>query len=144
MPTVSFAAIEEECIEFRVGTIGDDFGGERRVFGGADESEVVFELVQFDVGLRESGVGGFEFGDALPEFLVVFRKSAAFTEYDVSADPKFRDEMTARSNGGMTFPQIFIDKVHIGGCDELYGLDRDGKLDGMLFGHKAAGQKVSS
>ena len=72
------------------------------------------------------------------------RKSAAFTEYDVSADPKFRDEMTARSNGGMTFPQIFIDKVHIGGCDELYGLDRDGKLDGMLFGHKAAGQKVSS
>jgi glutaredoxin 3 len=67
------------------------------------------------------------------------RKSAAFTEYDVATDPKFRDEMLARSNGGTTFPQIFIDKVHVGGCDELYALDREGKLDGLL-----AGQKVSS
>lgn len=67
------------------------------------------------------------------------RKNAAFTEYDVSIDPKWRDEMVARSDGGTTFPQIFIDKVHVGGCDELYALDREGKLDGLL-----AGQKVES
>lgn len=67
------------------------------------------------------------------------RKNAALTEYDVSIDPKWRDEMVSRSDGGTTFPQIFIDKVHVGGCDELYALDREGKLDGLL-----AGQKVES
>ncbi len=67
------------------------------------------------------------------------RKNATFSEFDVAADPKFRDQMVARSNGGTTFPQIFIDQVHVGGCDELYALDREGKLDDML-----AGQKVSS
>lgn len=66
------------------------------------------------------------------------RKSATFTEYDVAVDPKFRDEMLARSNGGSTFPQIFIDKVHVGGCDELYALDREGKLDGMLNAQKVS------
>ena len=66
------------------------------------------------------------------------RKSAAFTEYDVAIDPKFRDEMLARSNGGTTYPQIFIDKVHVGGCDELYALDREGKLDGMLNAQKVS------
>ena len=60
------------------------------------------------------------------------RKSAAFTEFDVATDPKFRGEMVARANGGTTFPQIFIDKVHVGGCDELYALDREGKLDGLV------------
>ena len=60
------------------------------------------------------------------------RKNAAFTEYDVATDPKFGSEMVARSNGGTTFPQIFIDKVHVGGCDELYALDRAGKLDRLL------------
>jgi glutaredoxin 3 len=67
------------------------------------------------------------------------RKSAAFTEYDVAVDSNWRAEMVTRSEGGTTFPQIFIDKVHVGGCDELYALDREGKLDGLL-----AGQKVSS
>lgn len=66
------------------------------------------------------------------------RKSAAFTEYDVATDPKFRDEMLARSNGGTTYPQIFIDKFHVGGCDELYALDREGKLDGMLNAQKVS------
>ena len=66
------------------------------------------------------------------------RKNAAFTEYDVAVDPTYRAEMLARANGGTTFPQIFIDKVHVGGCDDLYALDRDHKLDSLL-----AGQKVS-
>ncbi|MGL4556464.1 MAG: glutaredoxin domain-containing protein, partial [Afipia sp.] len=65
--------------------------------------------------------------------------SAAFTEFDVAVDPNWRAEMVERSSGGATFPQIFIDKQHVGGCDELYALDREGRLDGLL-----AGQKVSS
>jgi len=66
------------------------------------------------------------------------RKNAAFTEYDVAVDPNFRAEMLARANGGTTFPQIFIDKVHVGGCDDLYALDRDRKLDGLLDGQKVS------
>lgn len=65
------------------------------------------------------------------------RKSAAFTEYDVAVDPAFRDQMADRVGAGATFPQIFIGKTHVGGCDELYALDRAGKLDAMLAGEKA-------
>jgi glutaredoxin 3 len=45
--------------------------------------------------------------------------------------------MFDRAGAGSTFPQIFIGETHIGGCDELYALDREGKLDGMLAGEKA-------
>jgi glutaredoxin 3 len=65
------------------------------------------------------------------------RKKAAFTEFDVAKDPDFRQAMFDRAGAGSTFPQIFIDKIHVGGCDELYALDREGKLDGMLAGEKA-------
>ena len=65
------------------------------------------------------------------------RKKAAFSEFDVAKDPAFRQEMFDRAGAGSTFPQIFIDKVHVGGCDELYALDREGKLDAMLAGEKA-------
>jgi glutaredoxin 3 len=66
------------------------------------------------------------------------RKKAAFTEYDVAKDPNVRQEMYDRAGAGSTFPQIFIGETHIGGCDELYALDRAGKLDAMLAGEKAA------
>lgn len=65
------------------------------------------------------------------------RKKAAFTEYDAGIDPKFRQQMYDRVGAGATFPQIFIGKSHIGGCDDLYALDRKGKLDAMLSGEKA-------
>ena len=39
--------------------------------------------------------------------------------------------MYDRAGGGSTFPQIFIGKTHVGGCDELYALDREGKLDAL-------------
>ena len=65
------------------------------------------------------------------------RKKAAFSEFDVAKDPAFRQEMFDRAGAGSTFPQIFIDKVHVGGCDELYALDRAGKLDSVLAGDKA-------
>ena len=65
------------------------------------------------------------------------RKKAAFTEYDVAKDPDIRQAMHDRAGAGSTFPQIFIGETHVGGCDELYALDRAGKLDAMLAGEKA-------
>ena len=66
------------------------------------------------------------------------RKKAAFTEYDSGKDPSVRQAMYDRAGAGTTFPQIFIDQRHVGGCDELYALDREGKLDPLLNGHKAS------
>lgn len=60
------------------------------------------------------------------------RKNAPFTERSVTADPAYRQEMYDRAGAGSTFPQIFIGKTHVGGCDELYALDREGKLDTLL------------
>ena len=40
--------------------------------------------------------------------------------------------MIERSNGGTTFPQIFINNTHVGGCDDLHALERAGKLDALL------------
>jgi glutaredoxin 3 len=40
--------------------------------------------------------------------------------------------MIQRANGGSTFPQIFIGDTHVGGCDDLYALEEQGKLDAML------------
>jgi glutaredoxin 3 len=65
------------------------------------------------------------------------RKNAAFTEFDLAADPTLRQTMWDRAGAGTTFPQIFIGQTHVGGCDELYALDRAGKLDAMLMGEKA-------
>jgi glutaredoxin 3 len=65
------------------------------------------------------------------------RKKAAFTEHDVAVDPALRQQMWDRVGAGATFPQIFIDRTHVGGCDDLYALDREGKLDSLLAGEKA-------
>lgn len=66
------------------------------------------------------------------------RKNAVFTEFDVAADPALREQMYARAGAGATFPQIFIDGAHIGGCDDLYALDRERRLDAMLSREQAA------
>lgn len=60
------------------------------------------------------------------------QKGVAFTEIDVSRDPAQRAVMTERANGGRTVPQIFIGGQHVGGCDDLYALDRAGRLDPLL------------
>ena len=60
------------------------------------------------------------------------RKGAAFTEIVASNDPAKKQEMIQRSNGRMTFPQIFIGDRHIGGSDDLHALDRKGDLDPLL------------
>ncbi|TVQ55965.1 MAG: glutaredoxin 3 [Rhodobacteraceae bacterium] len=59
-------------------------------------------------------------------------KGVAFEEIDVLSDPDRRREMTARSGGGRTVPQIFVDGAPIGGCDDLYALERKGALDALL------------
>lgn len=61
-------------------------------------------------------------------------KGVKFNEIDVTMDPSGREAMTRRANGGYTVPQIFIDDVHVGGCDDLQALDRAGNLDPLLKG----------
>ena len=60
------------------------------------------------------------------------QKGVHFTEIDVLADPTRKPEMMQRANGRRTVPQIFIGQTHVGGCDELYTLERAGKLDPLL------------
>jgi len=59
-------------------------------------------------------------------------KNVEYSEIDVSMAPNKRAEMVQRANGGRTVPQIFIGGHHVGGCDELYELERAGKLNDML------------
>jgi glutaredoxin 3 len=60
------------------------------------------------------------------------KKGAAFEEIDVTMDPGARDEMLSKSGGARTVPQIFIGETYVGGCDELYALEREGRLDQLL------------
>jgi glutaredoxin 3 len=60
------------------------------------------------------------------------RKGAEYTEIVASNDPAKKQEMIQKSNGRMTFPQIFIDGKHIGGSDDLRALDAKGGLDPLL------------
>lgn len=59
-------------------------------------------------------------------------KGAAFDEIDVTFDPAKRKEMRELAGGRTSVPQIFIDGRHVGGCDDLYALDRGGGLDPLL------------
>jgi len=62
------------------------------------------------------------------------RKGVAFSEIDVSADPALRAAMVERAGGRRTVPQIFVGPTHLGGCDDLYALERAGRLDALLNG----------
>ncbi len=60
-------------------------------------------------------------------------KNAQITEVDDAAFNKDkREEMLTRSGGASTYPQIFIGDRHVGGCDELMALERQGGLDPLL------------
>lgn len=63
-------------------------------------------------------------------------KSKGVNIIDIPAwmDGEKRAEMRERSGGANTFPQIFIDGKHIGGCDDLHALDAAGRLDPLLAG----------
>lgn len=56
------------------------------------------------------------------------KKGLKYEEINVENDALLRQEMIERANGRKTVPQIFIDDQHIGGCDDLYALDKLGKL----------------
>jgi glutaredoxin 3 len=62
------------------------------------------------------------------------QKGVAFSEVDVTREPGRRQEMMQRAHGRHTVPQIFVGETHVGGCDELYALERAGKLDALLQG----------
>jgi glutaredoxin 3 len=61
-------------------------------------------------------------------------KELAFEDIDVLMRPGRRAEMMERAGGSHTVPQIFIDDRHIGGCRELYELERSGELDRLIAG----------
>lgn len=59
-------------------------------------------------------------------------KGVDFTEIDIDKTPRARAEMIAKAGGRSTVPQIFIGSRHVGGCDDLYALERAGRLDPLL------------
>ncbi|WP_137701007.1 glutaredoxin 3 [Marimonas lutisalis] len=60
------------------------------------------------------------------------QKGVEFSEIDIWADPSRKSEMMQRAHGRHTVPQIFVGETHVGGCDDLYDLERAGKLDALL------------
>lgn len=67
------------------------------------------------------------------EQLLVQKGVGDIEKVRVDLDPARREEMMART-GRRTVPQIYIGDTHVGGCDDLYALDREGKLDALLAG----------
>lgn len=61
------------------------------------------------------------------------KKNVDFERIEVT-DAETRQTMIQRAGGRTTVPQIFIGGEHVGGCDDLYALDGDGKLDALLAG----------
>ncbi len=59
-------------------------------------------------------------------------KHASFEEIPVDGNASRQRAMAQRAGGRSSVPQIFIGETHVGGCDELYALERAGKLDPML------------
>lgn len=59
------------------------------------------------------------------------KKGAKYTEINVDSKPGLREEMMLRTKR-RTVPQIYIGDFHVGGCDDLYALDRSNGLDPLL------------
>lgn len=59
-------------------------------------------------------------------------KKIAFSEINVFTSPARKPEMIQRAGGRTSVPQIFIGDTHVGGCDDLFELERAGKLDVLL------------
>jgi glutaredoxin 3 len=65
--------------------------------------------------------------------LLLWWKGVSFTDYKIDGDGAARVTMAQRANGRKSVPQIFINNHPVGGCDDLYALDRQGKLDPWLM-----------
>ncbi|MBF0194409.1 MAG: glutaredoxin 3 [Magnetococcales bacterium] len=66
--------------------------------------------------------------------MLLDKKGAAYEEINLTKNPDRHDEMLKKTGGKRTVPQIFIGDKHVGGCDDLYELELDGELDGLLAG----------
>jgi len=64
--------------------------------------------------------------------LLLWWKGVSFKDYKIDGNGAARVKMAERADGRRSVPQIFINNQHIGGCDDLYALDRDGRLDPLL------------
>jgi glutaredoxin 3 len=60
------------------------------------------------------------------------KKGVEVEEIDIFMSEEARAQMQANTGGARTVPQIFIGDTHVGGCDDLYALEKDGKLDRLL------------
>ncbi|MEO1134545.1 MAG: glutaredoxin 3 [Cyanobacteria bacterium J06639_1] len=65
-------------------------------------------------------------------------KGVEYTEYKIDGDEAARQAMSEKAAGRRSVPQVFIDGVHVGGCDDIHALDRAGKLDELLAGNSVA------
>jgi glutaredoxin 3 len=63
---------------------------------------------------------------------LLLKKGARIEKVRVDLEPVRRAEMTQKSGGRRTVPQIWIGSRHVGGCDDLYALEREGKLNSLL------------
>lgn len=67
---------------------------------------------------------------------LINRKSNNFDieiiEIKIDNNQDLHNEMKQKSGGRMTVPQIFINDIHVGGCDDLYTLEEQNKLDELL------------
>ena len=59
-------------------------------------------------------------------------KGVAFEEIKVDGKPQVRAQMADKA-GRTSVPQIWVGERHVGGCDDLYALERAGKLDALLW-----------
>jgi glutaredoxin 3 len=60
------------------------------------------------------------------------KKGVRFEEIDVAWGGAARNALRDKAGGRTTVPQIWIGDTHVGGCDDLYALERDGRLDTLL------------
>ncbi|KAB1070681.1 glutaredoxin 3 [Methylobacterium planeticum] len=67
-------------------------------------------------------------------------KGLAFQEIDVEKTQGARATMVQRAGGRTSVPQIFVGATHVGGCDDLYALERAGRLDPLLRAEAEAGK----
>ena len=63
---------------------------------------------------------------------LLLKKGARIDKVRIDLEPARRAEMTQKSGGRRTVPQIWIGSRHVGGCDDLYALEREGKLAPLL------------
>ncbi len=64
--------------------------------------------------------------------MLLWWKGVNYQEYKIDGDEAARNQMAERANGKRTLPQIFINNQHIGGCDDIYALDKQAQLDSLL------------